>query len=602
MPGPKSKRGGGGHRGGRGNGRGRGRGRGRGQSSNRGRGRGGQMWAYNYPEQHQRQRHTMSSEEDLPLYGQFDSDTSAQSIADDLTKIQEQLNVVFAEPDANNIPSTSADTGVSRWGLSTNKRSKKMAKQFKARELDLIHRMSTIAVDDFGFNDGVASMDLLSALDGEGHSDMDDEELALIQDYIANTAQDDSDDDDNDDDDDDDELYSGHDNNLISAPQNGASSNSHASVKDGQADGNCLPEDGECQSSEIEDDFANLPVFLLDQQDLDPRHVRLDISDDDEDVDDEDEDMDIDDGDANELTGGLAVFADSDDDFDEPDGMDEMDEEAEHIFRKSLQDTLDQVPTGLKSGVRNMMYQERKQAKQKARAEKKQRIKEKKLQKKKKSDQQEKNTKVKGKQSLPDVAQLRKLDSRLVDFIRDEDITSLHFAPMEKNTRRQLHLLATAYNLKSKSIGTGMTRSPVVTKTDRTFLPLDRRYIERFIEEAQSTLNTQHRILRKHRMDSDRAFSPQGGHGKKHGKKEKHNNGNGIGNGFGKRRQDQQPPTSLHGAVVGSSAAPIDNSNLGHRMLAALGWSEGQGLGSQNEGITAPIEAVIRDKRRGLGT
>lgn len=36
--------------------------------------------------------------------------------------------------------------------------------------------------------------------------------------------------------------------------------------------------------------------------------------------------------------------------------------------------------------------------------------------------------------------------------------------------------------------------------------------------------------------------------------------------------------------------------------LSLLSWKAGSGLGSNQEGITDPIEAVIRGKRRGLGS
>jgi R3H domain len=47
---------------------------------------------------------------------------------------------------------------------------------------------------------------------------------------------------------------------------------------------------------------------------------------------------------------------------------------------------------------------------------------------------------------------------KLQQFIRDDSISSYQMAPMAKYTRRQVHLLATAYNLKSKSLGSGNSR------------------------------------------------------------------------------------------------------------------------------------------------
>ncbi|KAI8367698.1 uncharacterized protein BYT42DRAFT_135691 [Radiomyces spectabilis] len=55
------------------------------------------------------------------------------------------------------------------------------------------------------------------------------------------------------------------------------------------------------------------------------------------------------------------------------------------------------------------------------------------------------------------------------------------------------------------------------------------------------------------------------------------------------------------GTIVGSDALPIGQTNLGHRMLSAMGWREGDTLGTTNTGITAPVEAIVRSKNLGLG-
>jgi hypothetical protein len=54
----------------------------------------------------------------------------------------------------------------------------------------------------------------------------------------------------------------------------------------------------------------------------------------------------------------------------------------------------------------------------------------------------------------------------------------------------------------------------------------------------------------------------------------------------------------MHGKVVASDAQPISSNNIGHRMLSAMGWKEGDSIGG---GIKEPIRAVVRAKRRGLG-
>ncbi|KAG9925451.1 hypothetical protein KCV02_g9733, partial [Aureobasidium melanogenum] len=56
----------------------------------------------------------------------------------------------------------------------------------------------------------------------------------------------------------------------------------------------------------------------------------------------------------------------------------------------------------------------------------------------------------------------------LQDFLEQEDHTTKAFPPMQKNDRKVLHEIANHFNLKSKSVGSGKNRAPVLIKTSRT--------------------------------------------------------------------------------------------------------------------------------------
>ena len=54
-------------------------------------------------------------------------------------------------------------------------------------------------------------------------------------------------------------------------------------------------------------------------------------------------------------------------------------------------------------------------------------------------------------------------------------------------------------------------------------------------------------------------------------------------------------------SVVGGSTSPIDETNVGNRMLQEMGWKPGNGLGRREDGIKEPVSARLRPRHAGLG-
>ncbi|KAL3502364.1 hypothetical protein ACH5RR_036813 [Cinchona calisaya] len=50
-----------------------------------------------------------------------------------------------------------------------------------------------------------------------------------------------------------------------------------------------------------------------------------------------------------------------------------------------------------------------------------------------------------------------------------------------------------------------------------------------------------------------------------------------------------------------SSSVAIDSSNIGFQLLKKHGWKEGTGLGISEQGRLEPVEAYVKQNKRGLG-
>lgn len=162
-------------------------------------------------------------------------------------------------------------------------------------------------------------------------------------------------------------------------------------------------------------------------------------------------------------------------------------------------------------------------------------------------------------------------------FLQDDGQRSRPFPPMDKRDRKALHELADKFNLKSKSVGSGNNRFPVLYKTNRTV-----EYSEAHFTRMVS--------------NSGRSFFKNSAAKGKKGAGKLPKRGPGRGGGFDKSAVSLRP-----GEIVGGGAAEIGRESMGHRLMEKMGWSRGQALGKEGEGMLTPVEQIMRSGKAGLG-
>jgi hypothetical protein len=164
-------------------------------------------------------------------------------------------------------------------------------------------------------------------------------------------------------------------------------------------------------------------------------------------------------------------------------------------------------------------------------------------------------------------------------FLQDPTKTTRAFPPMDKHDRKSLHEIASVLNLKSKSVGAGKNRAPVLYKTNRTS------------EYTDATFNRITTAANKGFLKNS-AFK---GKKPKGGAIPKMQRG-------GKGRGADTSSTGLkHGDVVGGGAKEIGRENFGHRLMEKMGWQTGTALGKDGSGLLTPVEQIMRTGRSGLG-
>ena len=138
--------------------------------------------------------------------------------------------------------------------------------------------------------------------------------------------------------------------------------------------------------------------------------------------------------------------------------------------------------------------------------------------------------------------------------------------PMNRISRKNVHLLASAYNFGSKSQGSGKMRYTTLFKTSKTStMTLDERKINGILKRTTWVGPSERSGAKWDNTSSSRGV---------------------------KKHKD--------GDVVGGDAKEIASDNRGRVMLEKLGWRSGMGLGAEGLGMNVPVFAVVKAGKSGL--
>ncbi|GAA5988939.1 hypothetical protein JCM11641_002921 [Rhodosporidiobolus odoratus] len=192
------------------------------------------------------------------------------------------------------------------------------------------------------------------------------------------------------------------------------------------------------------------------------------------------------------------------------------------------------------------------------------------------------------------------VNSRIRHFITiDISSKSLSLPPMSKKARIAVHLLAEVYGLKSRSLGSGKNRFPVLERTHKTtVVGVSERKIRAIVGTADGENELDEGYERWGGLG--RGGRPKGGKmvglwkalegadGRKGGKR-----GGGGGGGAGRNSE---------GAVVGQGADKLGAGNVGFNLLKKMGWTEGDTIGRSDNALLEPIAARVKTSKGGLGS
>ncbi|KAH8904568.1 hypothetical protein BR93DRAFT_883114, partial [Coniochaeta sp. PMI_546] len=185
-----------------------------------------------------------------------------------------------------------------------------------------------------------------------------------------------------------------------------------------------------------------------------------------------------------------------------------------------------------------------------------------------------------GKHGKPDDPRLRyptgmsleDIKREMRSFLEGSD-PRLELPPMDKSARKTLHELARRFKVKSQSTGSGDQRRPTLIRTKYTS-----GYTDEHLEIAISGLGRRY-FPRLDLKGKDKAMQRKSRVG-----------------------ANNSAVTYQEGEIVGASAPELGQENKGRAMLEKMGWSSGMGLGSlDNKGILQPVAHVVKRTKAGLG-
>ncbi|KAI8805762.1 hypothetical protein BJ742DRAFT_819091 [Cladochytrium replicatum] len=212
--------------------------------------------------------------------------------------------------------------------------------------------------------------------------------------------------------------------------------------------------------------------------------------------------------------------------------------------------------------------------------------------------------------------QFRKFVQDAIATLLDADdgrlsMSDLFLEPMPSPLRKLCRELAECYNLRVRTNGSKAHKLLVVSITAGSFVPPNS---ESLVENILGPLILKERQYRStHLLDDDGIAKQKREDSSKSKRRGKKASDSGVrrsrSSQNGLSRDSSEPGKPRVGSVVGESAKPIGEDNVGHRMMLLMGWKPGSALGKPaasesdlaNEGITHPVKVVIRDKRAGLG-